>query len=43
MSFSFAKGQQALSKVQTSQDQTAKRTSVDIEPRNYPKPKHLSS
>ena len=42
-SFSFAKGQQALSKVCTSQDHPAKRTSADMELRNYPKPKHLSS
>ena len=41
--FSFAKGQQALSKVQTSQDHPAKRTSADMELKNYPNPKHLSS
>ena len=27
----------------TSQDHPAKRTSADMELRNYPKPKHLSS
>ena len=42
-SFSFAKGQQALSKVKTSQDHPAKRVSAYIELRNYPKPKRLSS
>ena len=41
--FSFAKGQQALYRKysQTSQDHPAKRTSADMELRNYPKPKHL--
>ena len=42
-SFSFAKGEQALSKVYTSQDHPAKRTSADMELRNYPIPKNLSS
>ena len=43
-SISFAKGQQqALSKVLTSQDHPAKRTSADMELRSYPRPKHLSS
>ena len=42
-SFSFVKSQKALSKVWTSQDHPAKRTSADMELRNYPKPKHLSS
>ena len=46
-SFSFAKGQQAFesinqSAVCSSQDHP-KRTSADMELRNYPKPKHLSS
>ena len=41
--FSFAEGQQALSIIEsiTSQDHPAKRTSADMELRNYPKPKHL--
>ena len=41
--FHLQKVQQALSKVYTSQNHPAKRTSADMELRNYPKPKHLSS
>ena len=39
--FLLAKCQQDLLKVQTSQDHP-KKTSADMELRNYPKPKHLS-